>query len=648
MFNIFKESKNKSLWKFSVIPGIEESTFNKVLERFYDLGISGLVRENIQNSLDGKIPGETEPVIVTIKTGKVNKNDIPGLDNIKERIECLVGHNSYTKETIEHMQNKMNQDEVDYISFEDYNTKGLRGAKNGQSYRPEDTWGIYAYNKGVHSEEEDSTLEKSRGGSHGIGKIASNAASELHMMYFANCDDEGDKHLGGTVQLIEHKYKDKYYRSTGYFTDIKKIENNEERFYPYENTFSEIFKKDTRGLKIIIPFLREQFNNEVDIIKSICDSFFIAILENKLEVIVNDKNINSKTIKKYIENKKYYNQDISEMKEEFTPLYLSTYTKKKPMQVTIEDTKEKYNFNLYFNYDESIPKGRIAIIRTIGMKIEDKKVKGNVNKPFNAVLIPDSTKEDAFLKSLENESHTQLSFEHIKDQNLQKNAKRFINNISKVMAKIIEDEIKKSNPTDGMMNTEDILYYVENQFKQELSNCLGTVKLSSGDKEKTIVKVEQDIPERKDPKNKKKKKKKPLKKIKNKRINDESDTEQEVNEVSPEKLTTYSTHPDRVDRLIIRDKEYVKFDFTDSDEMKKVKLCDITLSVVDGMGVEYSNEFNMKDNYEYVIDKATGHKCKIENNLIKDVKVVKGNVQIELKLKENYNKALKFMYYVEV
>ena len=650
MLNIFKKNV-ESLWKFSVIPGIEESTFNKVLERFYDLGIAGLVRENIQNSLDGKIPGETKPVVVTIKTGKVNKNDIPGLEDIKERIGCLEGRNSYTKETISHMQNKMNQEEVDYISFEDYNTKGLKGAKNGQSYRPEDTWGIYAYNKGVHSEEEDSTLEKSRGGSHGIGKIASNAASELHMMYFANCDEEGNKHLGGTVQLVEHKYKDKYYRSTGYFTDIKKIENNEERFYPYENTFSEIFKKDTRGLKIIIPFLREQFNNEVDIIKSICDSFFIAILENKLEVIVNDKNINSKTIKKYIENKKYYIQDVSEMKEEFTPLYLSTYMKKKPMQITIEDKKEKYNFNLYFNYDESIPKGRVAIIRTIGMKIEDKKVNGNVNKPFNAVLIPESTKEDAFLKSLENESHTQLSFEHIKDQKLQKNAKRFINNISKVMAKIIEDEIKKSNPTDGIMNTEDVLYYVENQFKQELADSLGTVKLSNGNKDKTVVKIEQDIPKKKDPKDKEKKdkeKKKPLKKVKKKPRNDENDNDEQTEEVSPEKLITYSVHPDRVERLIIRDKEYVKFDFTDTDEMKKVKLCDITLSVVDGMGQEYDNEFNMKDNYEYAIDKATGHKCKIENNLIKDVKVVKGNVQVELKLKENYNKALKFMYYVEV
>ena len=285
------------------------------------------------------------------------------------------------------------------------------------------------------------------------------------------------------------------------------------------------------------------------------------------------------------------------------------------------------------------------------MKIEDKKVKGNVNKPFNAVLIPDSTKEDAFLKSLENESHTQLSFEHIKDQKLQRNAKRFINNISKVMAKIIEDEIKKSNPTDGMMDTDDVLYYVESQFKQELADSLGTVKLNNGDKDKTVVKVEQDIPKKKDPKDKEKKdkeKKKPLKKVKKKPRNDESDTEQEVNEVSPEKLTTYSAHPDRVERLIIRDKEYVKFDFTDTDEMKKVKLCDITLSVIDGMGQEYDNEFNMKDNYEYVIDKATGRKCKIEDNLIKDVKVVKGNVQIELKLKENYNKALKFMYYVEV
>ena len=637
--------KDKNLWKFSSIPGIEESTFNKVLEKFYDLGISGLVRENVQNSLDGKLPGSNEAVIVTIKTGKINKEFIPGLEDIKERIACLQGRNSYTKETVEHMQNKMNAEEVDYISFEDSNTKGLTGAKNGQSDSKKDTWGIYAYNKGVHSEEEDSAVEKSRGGSHGIGKIASNAASELHMMYFANCDAEGNKHLGGTVQLIEHKYKDNYYRSTGYFTDIKHIDQNKTKFYPYENTFNEVFEKNTRGLKIIIPFLREQFNNEKEIIKSICDSFFIAILEKKLEVVVNDKIINSKTIEKYIKNKDYYIQEVSEIKDEFTPLYLNTYKNIEAREIQIQDTKDKYNFKLYFNYDEEIPKGRVAIIRTIGMKIEDKKVKGNVNKPFNAVLIPESTKEDAFLKSLENESHTELTFEHIKDQVLQRNAKRFINNISKEIAKIIEGEIKKNNPTDGVMDTKDILYVVESQFKKDLSQTIATVKLNKGNKETTISKVKEDIPkkEKKKKDEKKPKKNKPLKKVMKDRSEEDLDGE------SKEKLDRYSTYPDMVERLIIGNKEFVKFDFNGSDEIKKAKVCDIALSVVDGMGDECANvEFDMNDNYETAIDKATGKACKIDNNLIKDVKIIKGIAQIELRLKANYNKALKFVYYVEV
>ena len=358
-----------NLWKFSSIPCIEESTFNKILERFYNFGISGLVRENIQNSLDGKIPGETKPVVVTIKTGTIKKENIPGLEEIKNRINCLEGRNSYTKETIQHMKNKMNDEIINYISFEDYNTKGLKGAKNGQSTNKEDTWSIYAYNKGVHTEEEDETLEKSRGGSHGIGKIASNAASELYMMYFANCDEEGNKHLGGTVQLIEHKYEDNYYRSTGYFTDSKNIDSKTTKFYPYENNFDEVFAKDTRGLKIIIPFLRDQFNKEDEILKSVCDSFFIAILQEKLEVIINDKIINSKTIKKYITNKKYYIQNIEEIKDEFTQLYFDTYTKIKPIELEIKDRSQSYKFNLYFNYDTKIPKGRVAIVRTIGMKI---------------------------------------------------------------------------------------------------------------------------------------------------------------------------------------------------------------------------------------------------------------------------------------
>lgn len=392
----------RDLWQFSSSDRLEELTFNKVLERFYDFGIAGLVRENVQNSLDGKLQGSKEPVIVNIEIGTINKNDIPGLDEVKARISCLKGRNSYTKETIKHMQSKMNDECVSYISFEDSNTKGLAGAKNGQTNNPKDTWSIYAYNKGVHGEEEDEALEKSRGGSHGIGKIASNAASDIYMMYFANCDAYGNKHLGGTVQLIEHEFESNYYRSTGYFTSVEqdKEKQNKFKFMPYKNEFNNIFSKDTRGLKIIIPFLREQFNDEREIIRSVCDSFFIAILEKKLKVIVNKKIIDDKTIVSYIKNSKYYDQDIDNIKDVFTTLYFDTYISTKPRSLNIKSKEDNYEFNLYFNYDTKIPRGRVGIVRTIGMKIEDKKVKNNVKKPFNAVLIPKTTKEDEFLKSL--------------------------------------------------------------------------------------------------------------------------------------------------------------------------------------------------------------------------------------------------------
>ena len=633
-------------WQFSVIPCIEESTFNKILERFYNFGISGLVRENIQNSLDGKLPGSNEPVIVTIKTGSVNKNDIPGLDEIKERIKSLKGQNNYTKETIEHMKKKMDDEIINYISFEDFNTKGLTGANNGQSDNKKDTWSIYAYNKGVHTEEDDENLEKSRGGSHGIGKIASNAASDLYMMYFANCDEQGNKHLGGTVQLIEHKFKDKHYRSTGYFTDVKNMGDNKTKFYPFENKFHEIFEKNTRGLKIIIPFLREQFNNEKEIITSVCDSFFIAIMENKLQVIVNDKTINKDTIKNYIKNENYYEQNIEDLKKEFTPLYFDTYTDENPVELLIPDKKDDYKFKLYFKYDTSIATGRVGIIRTIGMKIEDKKVKNNVKKPFNAILIPQSIKEDAFLKSLENESHTELSYEHIKDQKLQSNAKKFINNISNKMAKVIEEAIKKNNPTDGKMDTGDIIYEVENKFKKDLSKSMPTVKLSNGNKEKdkVVVKMPTGVH-----KNNEKKTKEKIKSTKERKPRKPAVKEVNATEESRKRETTrYNANPEIVERVVIDNNEYVNFDFSSSDDFKKSKSCDISIVVVDGMGNEYPNEFDMKKNYESVIDLSTGKKLKIEDNLIKGVKIKTGNAQIQLKLTEEYTRALKFVYYVEV
>lgn len=114
-------------WKFAPITNIEESDFNENLEKFFKLGINGLIKENIQNSLDGRLPNSTLPVIVKIRLGKINASDIPGIEEVIGRIEHLKGRNKYAKSTIKHMCEQAKRQEINYISFEDINTKGLSG-----------------------------------------------------------------------------------------------------------------------------------------------------------------------------------------------------------------------------------------------------------------------------------------------------------------------------------------------------------------------------------------------------------------------------------------------------------------------------------------------------------------------------------------
>ncbi|RKQ17496.1 hypothetical protein [Ureibacillus endophyticus] len=626
-------------WKFSEISQIEELNFNKILERFYSLGVAGLTKENIQNSLDGRLINSSEPVIVKIEIGTIQRDEIPGVNDVIDRIKCLEGRNSYTKETVNHMLKRIDQEEVRYISFEDINTRGLTGAVNGQSNSKKDTWGIYAYSKGIHFEESDETIEKVRGGSHGVGKISSNAASDLHAMYFANCDEYGNQHLGGTVQLIEHLYNDQCYRSTGYFTD-EKIENGKPKFIPYENKFHSVFEKKTRGLKIIIPYLRKEFDNEDEIIKTVCDSYFLSILEGKLEVHVNDQIIKADTIEKFVCDSDYYTQETSEIKKVFTPLYVNTYKNETPKDIVVSNGEEDFHFKLYFKYDEEIKKGRVAIVRTIGMKIEDFSVHLNATKPYNAVLIGE-LKEDHYLKTLENESHTKISSDHIRDPKLKSQAKRFINNLSKVIASIIDEEMKKNNPTDDVMDTKDLIYIMESQFKQDLSKAYGAVKISKGKHVVKATEVTKKVKQKGTKKGSVKSTNSGIKRIRKTTVGS-------GNELQDKNSETFSVSPNLVERLIIQDSEIILLNFKNNSELKNSNSCNISFNVIDGMGTEYHNEFNLKDNYVAIIDQNKGSSCKFDNHTIKNVSIKDGIVKLKLELKPIYNRALKFIYYVEV
>lgn len=613
-------------WKFTEIKRIEEFSFNNVLERFHKSKVSGLIRESIQNSLDGKNHELDQPVIVEIVIDEIEVCKLPFIEEIHNRIRVLKSKNDYANETIELMKSVLSKNKVKYISIEDQNTKGLSDPES----HDKGTFYPYAYNKGVHAKDDDFEREQQRGGSHGIGKIAFNAASELNLMYFVNCDQTGMQHVCGNAQLIEHTYNGKSYRASGYFTDEKN-----DTFVPYRNEYQGVFKKDTRGLKIIVPYLRESYIKENEIIKSICDSFFLSILDKNLIVRFDGVQIDANNIKEFILSKEYYIQEVSEIKKDFTPLYYHTLTESENKTLVVKDNVQEYEFNLYFTYDESIKKGRTAIIRTVGMKIQDFKVKNKATKPYNAVLIPKSSIEDAFLKSLENESHTELSYEHIKDSTIRRNAQKFISNLNKEIGAVIEEYVQLNNPVDGEIDTSDIIYDIENKFREELKKESSILKVSIGNKNRNLVKSGKEV--------RVKKEQKPQNKPKT--VTTKRRTKNLGNN---NKKEVYTVNPSYIKRISMVNRELLNIDLTYHDNLKNHKKCNIHYALVDGMGVEKVVDFDLRNQVKKVETNRGKNTIRVKEKAFQNVPINDGIIDITIKTNEKYNKAIKYTYYLEV
>lgn len=632
---------DKSSFQFSEIPNIEVATFDNSLSDFYANGIEGTIKEDIQNALDARLDKDLT-VKLKISLEYVKKEELPGIDDVFERINALQGSNTYTVATVDYMKEQVDLTSIPVLTIEDNNTKGLTGAINGQSNSKNDTFGIYAYSKGVHFTEENEEVEISRGGSHGIGKISNNAASDIHLMYFANCDENGDQHLGGTAQLIEHTLDGKSYRSTGYFSYIQEMEGKK-KLYPFENKgFSSTFTKSTRGLKIIIPYIRKEFNNIERIVKAVCDNFFLAVLQNKLEVEIKDSDqtvlISYETISDLVASGEFYETVKEQMKKNFTPLYVQTYLKKEPIELTVTNNTEEYTFSLYFTYDEEIPTGRVGILRTIGMKIEDFKVKNNVRKPFNALLLGGS-KEDEYLKSLENESHTKITEENIRDVREKRNAKKFINNLNKELSKVIDVYFNQNNQTDGLVDTKDLLFETENNFKSELTKMSEKVSI---DNDQTLIKKKVKETRKRSNKQKFGPKPEPINKRKRKpRRIKKSNEDTSI-------IETIIAPAGIVQRALIGRDELLQINLNYIENGSQWRTCNISFKVIDGMGNELDDEFDLEKSFSVVLDANNQNNYSFNSQKIFDVDVVNGVVMLKLGCLPSYNSNLKFLYHLEV
>ncbi len=483
---------------------------DELLQTFNKYKLSGLVRENIQNSLDARHP-DCSCVKVRINTGSIATDELPHIHELMSHIAVLQGKNEQIKKKIAVMQQSMAQPESRYISFEDSNTTGLSSVN----------WEAYAYSKGWHPTLENYEAELRRGGSHGVGKIASNAASELNLAYFINRNETSSQY-GATAELIDHSHEGVNHDRTGLlamrseersglFGLKKKAESI--TISAIDNTLTHpLFQKSERGLKIVIPFVRPSYfdlnqskkqkcecpiDDTRQLIRAVCDSFFIALLKGELTVDINGSTLDQTTLRDYIRDEVFFPLDFHSSSKKkntnYTRYYVQAYDSDSFFPIEVKDkTGTIHRFTYYLTQDSSIASGCTSVIRRMGMSVHSSPFSCS-HHPFCGVLIPDSYDEDIFLKSMENKSHTQLDPKMLDERKEQENAKRFLNKLQKAVAECINEQLQRDVVESEDLDTSDIFY---SRSTRGISSVLRKVKKQIKPKNKimTMIAVGETIP----------------------------------------------------------------------------------------------------------------------------------------------------------
>lgn len=276
------------------------------------------------------------------------------------------------------------------------------------------------------------------------------------------------------------------------------------------------------------------------------------------------------------------------------------------------------------------------------MKIVDHKVKNFIRQPFSAVLIG-GEKEDVFLKSLENESHTALQKDHIKNKDERLNATRFINNLNKEIRAKIDEKMEELNPSDGVLDTSDLIYessFILKNDLEEINKPVSSVsanpitKSSAGNSGKKEKRNQGDGINRGGS----------VKPVGSGRVRKPRKNTQPSGDSSDYGIIPLLTG--EAERISLEKFEALYLKIPGISGYNK---CNIIFSVIDGEGVALkANQSSLSSEYTKAYDNRTNKNYKIQGNKILNVDLIDGEVQVNLEYSDKFNAYLKYSYKLEV
>jgi hypothetical protein len=296
-------SQEKLTWLSTVKPATAVENNSRLADLFTDTDIftehSKLVRESIQNGIDARLDNQTARMRFFVGMAKAGLGE-KYFGEQKGRFEkCLKEVPDLTKE-------------FKYVVVEDFNTSGLMGSLDNSLEKGDPkrdsffyfTWATGSTNKGG-----------GKGGKNGVGKVVYEATSRIHSYLVFSCrddarvTDEPSDLLFGKCVLEPHEFDGKKWLPESQWM-IKTDAHGAEAHIPssslneindFLTDFSVSRSISETGTSILIPFVNDNFS-AMKLAQCVAQDYFIAILDGRVEVVVEDSDgfqvtINSSSIK---------------------------------------------------------------------------------------------------------------------------------------------------------------------------------------------------------------------------------------------------------------------------------------------------------------------------------------------------------------
>lgn len=464
-------------WHFAEqLGGREDGPNDPMQDNFKKTPYASLIRESIQNSLD--VPLDTSiPVRVEFQISRIRALDYRNFFKLKNHIKGCIKHfpnNNDAKVTYQpmlyYLESLGTRENLYYIKVSDYNTQGMDYIK-GDTSQP-----FYAF---VRAAGVSSKNDASAGGSFGFGKAAYFYISPIRTIIVSTQTKDGRHFFEGVSSLCTHELEgEKGLRvSVGYY------DNNEGEPVTNQKNIPTRFQRDEPGTDINILGIdasdKERIYNEM--IEAVLRNFWFAIEANKLEVIVNNTEINSSTLPSLMEQYFADEDDTAPRERKYNPHpYWDAVRNAKvdSRHVVIEDNLPTLGRVRFYALKSKRATDKILFMRRPLMLVKARKTQSSYG--FYGVFVCEDKLGNEILRKMENPAHNEWSQSNWRENGkIVQKGKQANDELEAFIIKVMEQLFSNRNSSvQQIQGLEEFLYIptaVEDDDDYENESLVGDI-----------------------------------------------------------------------------------------------------------------------------------------------------------------------------